>query len=164
MIDTKTLKAGDVIYLTENVYTARDAAHKRLQDMINAGEPLPVDFKDAFIYYAGPTPTKPGHAVGSIGPTTSSRMDKFIEMMPKLGIKGMIGKGPRSQEVVEACKKYGLVYMVATGGAGALLSKRVTSAKEVAFEDLGCESIKLLQVVDFPVIVAIDSKGCTLFK
>ncbi len=156
MIDTSTWRKGDVINLTGVVYTARDAAHKRMQEMLERGEELPVDFKGAFIYYAGPTPTKPGQVVGSIGPTTSCRMDKFIEMMPKLGIKGMIGKGPRSESVEKACKKYGLVYCVATGGAGALLSKRVKKCEEVAFQDLGCESIKRLEVDNFPIIVAID--------
>ena len=155
MIDTKMWKEGDVIYYTGVLYTARDAAHKRLHEMIEKGEPLPVDFKDAFIYYAGPTPTKPGHVVGSIGPTTSSRMDKFIDMMPILGIKGMIGKGPRSEAFNESCRKYGLVYCVATGGAGALLSKRVKKCEEAAFFDLGCESIKRLEVEDFPIIVLV---------
>ncbi len=155
MIDSRTWKEGDVIYYTGVLYTARDAAHKRLQEMIANGESLPVDFKDSFIYYAGPTPTKPGHIVGSIGPTTSSRMDKFIDMMPILGIKGMVGKGPRSEEFNESCRKYGLVYCVATGGAGALLSKCVKKCEEVAFFDLGCESIKRLEVENFPIIVLI---------
>ena len=163
MIDTKTLKAGDVIHYSDIIYTARDAAHLRMKNMIDNNESLPVDFKDAFIYYAGPTPTKPGMAVGSIGPTTSCRMDKFIDYMPTLGIKGMIGKGPRDKSVQEACKKYGLVYLIATGGAGALLSKRVLDAKEVAFNDLGCESIKRLEVKDFPLIVAYDTFGISVF-
>lgn len=164
MIDFKSLKAGDVIKFSGIIYTARDAAHLRMKNMIDTGEELPVDFTDSLIYYAGPTPTKPGMAVGSIGPTTSCRMDKFIDYMPKLKIKGMIGKGPRDKSVQEACKKYGLVYLIATGGAGALLSKRVIEAKEVAFNDLGCESIKRLVVEDFPLIVAYDTFGNSVFE
>lgn len=163
-MDTKALRAGDVIKYSGVIYTARDAAHLRMKNMIDGKEPLPVDFKDSFIYYAGPTPTKPGMAVGSIGPTTSCRMDKFIDYMPTLGIKGMIGKGPRDKSVQDACKKYGLVYLIATGGAGALLSKRVVAANEVAFNDLGCESIKRLEVKDFPLIVAYDTEGNSVFE
>ncbi len=164
MIDFKTLHAGDIIYYTGTIYTARDAAHLRMQEMFDKGEEMPVDFIDSLIYYAGPTPTKPGTAVGSIGPTTSSRMDSFIEMMPSLKIKGMIGKGPRSKEVIKVCKRDGLVYLIATGGTGALLSKSVTAATEVAFFDLGCESIKKLEVVDFPLIVAYDTFGNDIFE
>ena len=148
----------------EDVHHLQILSYLRLSKLIKNNEDLPVNFKDSFIYYAGPTPTKPNGIVGSIGPTTSSRMDKFISLMPKLGIKGMIGKGPRSDEVVEACKKYNLVYLIATGGAGALLSKKVISCEEVAFSDLGCESIKRLEVKGFPVIVAIDTKGNNIFK
>lgn len=164
MIDTKALRAGDIINYSGVIYTARDAAHLRMKIMIDNKEKLPVDFTDSFIYYAGPTPTKPGMAVGSIGPTTACRMDKFIDYMPTFGIKGMIGKGPRDKSVIDACKKYGLVYLIATGGAGALLSKRVISAKEVAFDDLGCESIKRLEVKDFPLIVAYDTLGNSVFE
>ncbi len=164
MIDFKTLHAGDVIKFSGVIYTARDAAHLRMKGMIDNNEELPVDFTDSLIYYAGPTPTKPGMAVGSIGPTTSCRMDKFIDYMPTLKIKGMIGKGPRDKSVQEACKKYGLVYLIATGGAGALLSKRVVSANEIAFKDLGCESIKRLEVKDFPLIVAYDTFGNSVFE
>lgn len=163
MIDVTKLHAGNVIYLDETLYTARDQAHFRLQKLIDNNEVLPVDFTGSFIYYAGPTPTLPDGRIGSIGPTTSSRMDKFIELMPKLGIKGMIGKGPRSDKVKEACKKYGIVYLVATGGAGALLAKKITSMKEIAFSDLGCESIKELKVKGFPVIVAYDIYGNSVF-
>ena len=164
MIDFKSLKAGDIIKYSGIIYTARDAAHLRLKNMIDNNEELPVNFSDSLIYYAGPTPTKPGMAVGSIGPTTSSRMDKFIDYMPSLKIKGMIGKGPRDSHVKDVCMKYGLVYLVATGGAGALLSKRVISATEIAFKDLGCESIKRLEVKDFPLIVAYDTFGNSIFE
>lgn len=164
MIDFKSLHAGDIVNFSGIIYTARDAAHLRLKNMIDNKEGLPVDFSDSLIYYAGPTPTKPGMAIGSIGPTTSSRMDKFIDYMPELKIKGMIGKGPRDKNVQEACKKYGLVYFVVTGGAGALLSKKVISATEVAFEDLGCEAIRKLEVKDFPLIVAYDTYGNSVFE
>lgn len=164
MIDIEKLHAGDIIYLNEVLYTARDAAHLRLSKMIGNNEVLPVNFTDSFIYYAGPTPTKPGQQVGSIGPTTSARMDNFIDMMPKLKVKGMIGKGPRNQNVVNSCKENKMVYLIATGGAGALLSKSVVSCEEVAFKDLGCESIKKLEVKNFPVIVAIDTFGNDIFK
>lgn len=164
MIDITKLHAGDVITLDGTIYTARDQAHARLKNLIDNGEPLPVDFTNSFIYYAGPTPTMPNGRIGSIGPTTSSRMDKFIEYMPTLKIKGMIGKGPRDEHVRECCKKYGIVYLVATGGAGALLAKRVKSAKEIAFNDLGCESIKQLEVENFPLIVAYDIYGNSVFE
>lgn len=164
MIDVTKLHAGDIVYLDEVIFTARDAAHLRLSGLLENNQDLPVNFEGSFIYYAGPTPTKPDGIVGSIGPTTSSRMDKFIHMMPKLKIKGMIGKGPRSEEVRKACQEYGLVYLVATGGAGALLSKRVVSCEEVAFSDLGCESIKRLVVRGFPAIVAYDTFGNDIFK
>lgn len=164
MMDFKTLKAGDIIKYSGIIYTARDQAHARIKEIIDKGEKLPINLEDSLIYYAGPTPTKPGMAVGSIGPTTSSRMDKFIDYMPKLKVSGMIGKGPRDKAVCEACKKYSLVYLIATGGAGALLSKRVISAKEVLFEDLGCESIKRLEVKDFPLIVAYDTFGNSVFE
>ena len=164
MIDITKLHAGDVVELDEIIYTARDAAHARIAGLLENNQELPVNFEGSFIYYAGPTPTKPDGIVGSIGPTTSSRMDKFINMMPKLKIKGMIGKGPRSEEVRKACKDYQLVYLVATGGAGALLSKKVESCEEVAFGDLGCESIKKLVVKGFPVIVAYDTYGNSIFE
>ena len=164
MIDVTKLHVGDVVYLDEIVFTARDAAHLRLEKMVEKGENLPVNFEDSFIYYAGPTPTKPGKVAGSIGPTTSARMDKFISLMPKLKVKGMIGKGPRNQDVVNACKENKIVYLIATGGAGALLSQKIVSCEEVAFADLGCESIKKLEVKDFPVIVAIDTEGNDIFR
>lgn len=164
MIDVTKLHAGDIVYLDEIVYTARDAAHLRIAGLLENNADLPVNFKDSFIYYAGPTPTKPDGIVGSIGPTTSCRMDKFIHMMPKLGIKGMIGKGPRSEEVKKACQDYKIVYLIVTGGAGALLSKKVMSCEEVAFNDLGCESIKRLEVKGFPAIVAYDIYGNDIFE
>lgn len=164
MIDFLKLKVGEVIRYSGTIFTARDQAHLRLHNILENNEKLPIDLNDGIIYYAGPTPTKPNCIIGSIGPTTSTRMDKFILDMPKLGVRAMIGKGPRNQNVVDACKKYGLVYFVVTGGAGALLSKRVVKAEEVAFADLDCESIKKLEVKDFPLIVAIDSNGNDIFK
>lgn len=164
MIDVTKLHAGDIVYLDEVIYTARDAAHLRIAGLLENNADLPVNFKDSFIYYAGPTPTKPDGIVGSIGPTTSSRMDKFVSMMPKLGVKGMIGKGPRSENVKKACQEYKMVYLIVTGGAGALLSKRVVSCEEVAFNDLGCESIKKLEVKNFPAIVAYDTYGNDIFE
>ena len=158
------IKAGDVIELTGTIYTARDAAHMRMEGMLKNNEEIPVDFKDSFIYYAGPTPTKPGHAVGSIGPTTSSRMDKFAYMMPILGVKATIGKGPRSKECTKEYIKNKTLYFITTGGCGALLSKSVKEAKEIAFFDLGPESIKKLSVDGFKMICAIDSFGNNIFE
>ena len=158
-----SIKAGDVVEFSGIIYTARDAAHMRIEKMLENNEEIPVDFKDSFIYYAGPTPTKPGHVIGSIGPTTSSRMDKFAYMMPKLGVVGTIGKGPRD----EACSKYyidnHILYFITTGGCGALLAKAVKEAKEIAFLDLGPESIKKLKVENFKMICAIDYNGNNLF-
>lgn len=159
-----TIKAGDVIELYGVIYTARDAAHIRIENMLKNNEKIPVDFTDAFIYYAGPTPAKPGQAIGSIGPTTSSRMDKFAYMMPKLGIKATIGKGPRSKECTDEYIKNKTLYFITTGGCGALLSKSVTSAKEIAFLDLGPESIKRLEVNGFKMICAIDYNGNNIFE
>lgn len=164
MIDFKKLRAGDIVSYSGVIFTARDQAHFRLHNLLENNEKLPVDLNEGLIYYAGPTPTKPGEVIGSIGPTTSTRMDKFVLDMPLLGVKGMIGKGPRNENVTLTCKEHGLVYFVVTGGAGALLSKRVVKAEEVAFLDLGCESIKRLEVKDFPLIVAIDSMGNNLFN
>ena len=159
-----SIKAGEVVEFSGIIYTARDAAHMRIEKMLENNEEIPVDFKDSFIYYAGPTPTKPGHVIGSIGPTTSSRMDKFAYMMPKLGVVGTIGKGPRD----EACSKYyidnHILYFITTGGCGALLAKAVKEAKEIAFLDLGPESIKKLKVENFKMICAIDYNGNNLFN
>lgn len=160
----ENLVAGDRVLLSGTVYTARDAAHKRIKDLLNEGEALPFDLANSVVYFAGPTPEKEGLAIGSIGPTTSSRMDCFSPLMVSLGQKAMIGKGSRSAAVVEAMKEYGAVYFAAIGGAGALYSKCVEECKVIAFEDLGCESIKQLKIKDFPLLVAIDCKGNSLYK
>lgn len=158
------LHAGDTYLYSGIIYTARDQAHLRLKKYLEDGKEITVNFENSLIYYAGPTPSKPGKAIGSIGPTTSSRMDKFIDIMPSLKVSGMIGKGPRDKSVIEACKKYKLVYFIVTGGCGALLSEKVVSAEEVMFPDLGCESIKKLYVKDFPLIVAYDIYGNNVFE
>jgi len=158
------LKTGDLVLINGYVYTARDAAHKRLVELINNNTPLPFDLKGQIIYYVGPTPAPPGKAIGSAGPTTSSRMDSYTPLLLSLGIKGMIGKGQRSEEVVKAIKKYKAVYFLATGGAGALLSRHIVSAEEIAFPELGTESIKKLLLKDFPAIVAIDCHGGNIFR
>ncbi len=158
------LKAGDRVLLSGTVYTARDAAHKRIKALIDNNEALPFDLINSVIYYAGPTPTPEGLAIGSCGPTTSSRMDKFAPEFLDLGLIAMIGKGPRSNEVCEAIVRNKAVYFCAVGGAGALASKCITSCEVLAFEDLGCESVKKLEIEDFPLIVAIDSNGGNLFK
>ena len=153
------LKAGQRILLSGIVYTSRDAAHKRIDELMDKEEKLPYDLKGASVYYAGPTPTPPGMAIGSCGPTTSSRMDKFSPRFLDNGLKCMIGKGKRSPEVVEAIKRNKAVYLCAIGGAGALAAKCIKSCKVIAFEDLGCESVKELVFEDFPLIVAIDCNG-----
>ena len=153
------LKAGDDVLLNGVIFTARDVAHKRLHDLIAKGKPIPLNLKDACIYYAGPTPPRPGRAIGSCGPTTSSRMDPFTPELLKLGLAGMIGKGERSPEVKNAIKKHRAVYFLAIGGIGALLSTKVRSAKAILFKDLGPEAVYKLEVTDFPLIVGIDSKG-----
>ena len=153
------LRAGDFVYLNGPVYTARDAAHKRMHEALEKGEALPFDVKGAVIYYMGPTPTRPGRVIGSAGPTTAGRMDKYTPELLDLGLSGMIGKGRRSQEVKDAVVRNGAVYFAAIGGAGALLSERIVSAVTVAWEDLGTEAVRLLTVRDFPVIVIIDSLG-----
>lgn len=157
------LKAGDRVLLSGTVYTARDAAHKRIKSMIDNSESLPFDLKNAVIYYAGPTPTPENSAIGSCGPTTSSRMDKFTPELLDLGLIGMIGKGPRSDEVCKAIVRNKAIYFCAVGGAGALASKCITKCDVIAFEDLGCESVKKLEFKNFPLIVAIDSNGGNLF-
>ena len=161
---SKKITAGDKVFLSGTVYTARDAAHKRLIEIINKGDELPFDIKSAAIYYAGPTPTPVELPIGSCGPTTSSRMDIFSPVLLDLGLSLMIGKGERSKEVCDSIIKNNAVYLCAIGGAGALASKCIKSSEIIAFEDLGCESIKKLEFKDFPVIVAIDSKGGNLFK
>lgn len=162
--DARKLKAGDSCLLTGVIYTARDAAHKRLCELVAEGKELPLDVKDAVIYFVGPTPAKPGEAIGSAGPTTSYRMDAYSPTMIEQGLTGMIGKGKRSEEVIAAMKKHGAVYFGAIGGAGALLSQCIKKAEVIAYEDLGAEAIRRLEVVDFPVVVIIDSEGNNLYE
>ena len=157
------LRAGDTVFLTGTIYTARDAAHKRLIEMIENQEPLPFEVKDAVIYYVGPTPEKPGNPIGAAGPTTSYRMDAYAPTLLDLGETAMIGKGQRSQEVKDAAIRNGAVYFAAIGGAGALMAQKVKSAEIVAFEDLGPEAVRRLQVEDFPVTVVLDSAGGDLY-
>ena len=161
---TRQLKAGDIVYLSGTIYTARDAAHKRLVDLIEAGEELPFDLEGSVIYFVGPTPPKPGDPIGSAGPTTSYRMDSYSPILLKHGSKGMIGKGKRNQEVKDACVEYGGIYFGATGGAGALLGKQIKSAEVIAYEELGPEAIRKLEVVDFPVTVINDTYGADLYQ
>lgn len=160
----KDLKAGDRVLLSGFIYTARDAAHKRICALIEDGEKLPFEIDGASIYYAGPTPTPPGAVIGSCGPTTSGRMDKFAPMLLDRGLVSMVGKGERSKEVVDAIKRNSAVYMCAIGGAGALAARCVVSCEEIAFKDLGCESVKRLKLDKFPLIVAIDCHGGNLFE
>ena len=161
--DVEKLKIGDRILISGIIYTGRDAAHKRLFDLLKEGKPLPFDVKGQIIYYVGPTPAKPGQVFGSAGPTTSYRMDAYSPLLIEKGLKGMIGKGMRSDTVKEAMKKFKAVYFAATGGAGALLAKRVKRAEIVAYEDLGPEAIRRLEVEDLPVIVVNDIKGNDLY-
>lgn len=161
---TQKLKAGDRVFLSGTVYTSRDAAHNRIKALMNTGEPLPYSLKNAVIYYAGPTPTPDGLAIGSCGPTTSGRMDKFAPEFLDKGLIAMVGKGPRTKEVCEAIIRNKAVYFCAVGGAGALASKCITSCEVIAFEDLGCESVKKLEFKDFPLTVAIDCSGGNLFE
>jgi len=160
----RTLKAGDACLITGVIYTARDAAHKRLCELVAQGKPLPLDMQNAIIYFVGPTPAKPGQAIGSAGPTTSYRMDAYSPTLISIGLTGMIGKGKRSDEVVSAMKEHGAVYFGAIGGCGALLSKCIKKAEIIAYEDLGAEAIRRLEVEDFPVIVVIDSEGNNLYE
>ena len=160
----KTLRAGDVVNLSGYIYTARDAAHKRIVQALSDGEELPFELQNSVVYYAGPTPAKNGLTIGSVGPTTSSRMDAYSPLMLSLGQKAMIGKGNRSPEVVDAIKNNGAVYFAAIGGAGALYSDCVKECEVVAFDDLGCESVKRLKVDNFSLIVAIDCEGNSLYK
>lgn len=157
--DMAAFSAGDVLELTGDVYTARDAAHKRMQAALAAGKPQPVDFTNQFIFYAGPCPTRPGRTMGSIAPTTSMRMDSFVEMTFQLGMLGMIGKGDRSDFVPGLCKQYGGVYLLSIGGASALISDQVKTCDVVAYGDLGTESVKRLGVENLRLIVGIDARG-----
>lgn len=158
------LRAGDRVLLSGTVYTARDAAHKRIKALIDNNDSLPFDLQNSVIYYAGPTPTPENLPIGSCGPTTSGRMDKFTPEFLDLGLKAMIGKGSRSNEVCEAIIRNKAIYFCAIGGAGALASKCITKCEVIAFEDLGCESIKKLEIEDFPLVVSIDCNGGSLFK
>jgi len=162
--DVEKLKAGDKVLLNGVIYTGRDAAHKRLFDLLQEKKPLPIDLKGQVIYYVGPAPAKPGQVIGSAGPTTSGRMDAYSPKLMEMGLKGMIGKGMRKKEVVEAMKKHKAVYFAATGGAGALLAKAIKKAQVVAYEDLGPEAINRLEVEDFPVIVVNDTQGNDLYE
>ena len=158
-----SLRAGDLLELTGEMYTARDAAHKRLVDLLDRGEPLPVDLDGQVIYYCGPCPAPPGRPIGSAGPTTSGRMDKYAPRLMALGLRGMVGKGQRSASVVEAMKMHTCVYFGATGGAGALLAEHILSSEVVAFDDLGTEALRRIRVDRFPVTVVIDSLGNDLY-
>ena len=162
--DINTLKAGDYVYLSGIIYTARDAAHKRMYEILQKGGELPVDWKDQVIYYMGPSPAREGRPIGSAGPTTASRMDKYAPQLLDLGLGAMVGKGKRSQAVIDAIVRNGSVYFAAVGGAGALLSKCITSAEVVAYDDLGTEAIRKLTVENFPAIVVIDSEGNNLYE
>ncbi len=156
----RSLRAGEKVLLSGIIYTARDAAHKRLCSMLDAGEELPLPIRDQAIYFVGPCPAKPGQVIGSAGPTTSGRMDAYSpRLIAECGLRGMIGKGERNEKVVEAMKKYGCVYFAATGGAAALIAKHITKCDEIAFPDLGAEAIRRLEVKDMPLVVAIDTVG-----
>lgn len=159
-----SLRAGDYVYLTGTIYTARDAAHKRMQETLLRGEKLPIDLENNVIYYMGPSPARSGRPIGSAGPTTASRMDKYAPQLLDLGLKGMIGKGKRSQAVKEAVIRNGAVYFAAVGGAGALLSKSILQSEVIAYDDLGTEAIRRLEVKDFPVIVVMDAEGNNLYE
>ncbi len=158
------LKSGDMVYITGIIYTARDAAHKRMKETIDKGENLPINVDGNVIYYMGPSPAREGRPIGSAGPTTASRMDKYAPKLLDMGLKGMIGKGKRSKEVIDAIIRNKAIYMAAIGGAGALLSKAITKSEVVAYDDLGTEAIRKLEVVDFPAIVVIDSSGSNLYE
>lgn len=158
------LKAGDYVYITGTIYTARDAAHKRMYESLKKDEKLPIELNDNVIYYMGPSPAREGRPIGSAGPTTASRMDKYTPQMLDLGLKGMIGKGKRSKEVQEAIVRNKAIYFAAVGGAGALLSKSIKSSEVIAYDDLGTEAIRKLEVENFPCIVVIDSEGNNLYE
>lgn len=160
---TNNLKAGDYIYLSGVIYTARDAAHKRMAEALDRGEELPFDLKDAVIYYMGPSPARKGQVIGSAGPTTAGRMDKYAPGLLDLGLKGMIGKGKRSKEVIEAVVRNHAVYFAAIGGAGAIISKCIKKSEIICYEDLGTEAIRKLEIEKFPMIVVIDAYGNNLY-
>lgn len=158
------LKAGDYVYITGTIYTARDAAHKRMAETLDRGEKLPIEMEGTILYYMGPSPAREGRAIGSAGPTTASRMDKYAPRLLDLGLSGMVGKGKRSKEVRDAIIRNGAVYFAAVGGAGALLSRSITKSEVVAYDDLGTEAIRKLEVKNFPVIVVIDKDGNNLYE
>lgn len=160
----RSLRAGDYVYITGTIYTARDAAHKRMSETLDEGGKLPFDLEGNVIYYMGPSPAREGRPIGSAGPTTASRMDKYAPRLLDMGLKGMIGKGKRSEDVRQAVIRNGAVYFAAVGGAGALLSQSIESSEVIAYDDLGTEAIRRLQVKDFPVIVVIDSVGNNLYE
>ena len=162
--EIRDLKAGDYVYITGTLYTARDAAHKRMQEALDRGEGLPFDIKDQVIYYMGPSPAREGRPIGSAGPTTASRMDKYAPRLLDLGLKGLVGKGKRTKEVLDAVIRNGGIYFAAVGGAGALLSKRIRKAEVIAYEDLGTEAVRKLEVENFPVIVVADRFGNNLYE
>lgn len=162
--DAKELRAGDYVYITGTVYTARDAAHKRMYEALERGEKLPLDMENNIIYYMGPSPAREGRPIGSAGPTTASRMDKYAPALLDLGLKGMIGKGKRSDAVKDAIVRNGAVYFAAVGGAGALLAQSIKSSEVIAYDDLGTEAIRKLEVENFPVIVVIDAEGNDLYQ
>lgn len=162
--EASSLKAGDMVYLTGTMYTARDAAHKRMYETLKNGETLPIDIEGSVIYYMGPSPAREGRPIGSAGPTTASRMDKYAPELLDLGQRVMIGKGKRSQEVLDAVVRNGAVYLAAIGGAGALLAQCIHSSEVIAYEDLGAEAIRKLEVIDFPAIVVADSDGNNLYE
>jgi fumarate hydratase subunit beta len=162
--ETKKLKAGDKVLISGTIYTARDAAHKRLINLMGEGKELPFDVENQIIYYVGPTPSKPGRVIGSAGPTTSYRMDSFAPALLDAGLKGMIGKGMRNEEVIEAIKRNKAVYFAAIGGAAALIAKSIIKAEIIAYEDLGSEAVRKLEVKDFPAVVVIDTDGNNLYE
>lgn len=162
--EVRELRAGDYVYISGTIYSARDAAHKRMQEALDRGEALPVSLENNIIYYMGPSPAREGRPIGSAGPTTASRMDKYTPRLLDLGLKGMVGKGKRTREVQEAIVRNGAVYFAAVGGAGALLSKRILSSQVIAYDDLGAEAVRKLTVENFPVIVVIDSQGNNLYE
>lgn len=162
--DVEKLRAGDYVYITGTIYTARDAAHQRVYEALEKNEPLPLELAGNIIYYMGPSPAREGRPIGSAGPTTASRMDKYAPTLLDLGLIGMIGKGRRSDAVREAIVRNGAVYFAAVGGAGALLSKAIVASEVIAYDDLGTEAIRKLEVKDFPVIVVIDSEGHNLYE
>ena len=162
--EAASLKAGDYVYLTGTIYTARDAAHKRMQEALDKGNELPFDVAGNVIYYMGPSPAREGRPIGSAGPTTASRMDKYTPKLLDMGLGAMIGKGKRSQAVIDAVIRNGSVYFAAIGGAGALLSQRILKSEVIAYDDLGAEAIRKLEIKDFPVVVVIDSEGNNLYE